>query len=82
MILFRAEHKPLILAGTKTQTRRLWPKGCRVRLSAMGKLVARHRLESRVGTATNHGRGEGIVMVLWEGTKHPQGWHRDFVERM
>lgn len=59
-----------------------YPKGCRVRLSAMGKLVARHRLESRVGTATNYGRGDGIVMILWEGVKHPQGWHRDYVERV
>lgn len=67
---------------TDSDLRVEFPKGCRVRLSAMGKLVARHRLESRVGTATNHGRGEGIVMVLWEGVKHPQGWHRDYVERV
>ena len=30
MILFRPEHAGPILAGVKTETRRLWPKGCRV----------------------------------------------------
>jgi len=31
MLLFKTEHVAPILDGTKTQTRRLWPKGCRVK---------------------------------------------------
>ena len=34
MLLFKPEHRPLILSGQKTQTRRLWPHGCRVRVGA------------------------------------------------
>lgn len=29
-ILFAAEHEQAVLEGTKTQTRRVWAKGCRV----------------------------------------------------
>lgn len=31
MLLFKEQHVPMILSGAKTQTRRLWPKGCRVK---------------------------------------------------
>jgi len=65
--------------------RLVFPKGCRVRLSAMGRLVAHHRRESRVGTVTGYSRpgefGE-CVYVRWDGNKTPVAWHRDFVERV
>lgn len=32
MLLFKPEHVPMILEGSKTQTRRLWPHGCRVKV--------------------------------------------------
>ena len=32
MLLFKPEHIPLILSGRKTQTRRLWPHGPRVKV--------------------------------------------------
>ena len=32
MLLFKPEHVELILSGQKTQTRRLWPHGCRVKV--------------------------------------------------
>ena len=35
MILFKTEHVPPILAGTKTQTRRLWPKGPRAKVGSV-----------------------------------------------
>ena len=35
MILFKKEFVPLILAGRKTQTRRLWPHGCRAKVGAV-----------------------------------------------
>lgn len=35
MILFRPEHVAPILAGTKTETRRLWPKGQRVKVGSI-----------------------------------------------
>src|SRR3990167_5542243 len=44
--------------------RLVFPKGCRVRLSAMGRLVARHKRESRVGTVTGHCRDAAAPMGL------------------
>ena len=35
MILFKAVHVPLILADVKTQTRRLWPHGCRAKAGSV-----------------------------------------------
>ena len=35
MILFRPRHKAMILNGTKTQTRRLWPHGKRVNVGSL-----------------------------------------------
>ena len=35
MLLFKAEHVPMILSGRKTQTRRLWPKGKRVNVGSV-----------------------------------------------
>ena len=35
MILFKEKHVAPILNGEKTQTRRLWPHGCRVKLNSI-----------------------------------------------
>ena len=35
MLLFKPEHVALILGGRKTQTRRLWPKGARVKVGSI-----------------------------------------------
>ena len=35
MILLKAVHVPLILADVKTQTRRLWPHGCRAKVGSV-----------------------------------------------
>jgi len=35
VILFKAYHVPLILADVKTQTRRLWPHGCRAKAGSV-----------------------------------------------
>ena len=59
-----------------------FPKGCRVRLTAMGRLVAHHRRESRVGTVTGYCRDGDTPRVLWDGYKAIQAWHRDYVERV
>ena len=59
-----------------------FPKGCQVRLSAMGKLVARHRRELRSGQVTGYGHDDGTVLVLWTGYGYSQRWHRDYVERV
>lgn len=34
-LLFKPEHVPMILDGRKTQTRRLWPKGCRAKIGSV-----------------------------------------------
>jgi hypothetical protein len=59
-----------------------FPKGCRVRLTTMGLLVAHHRRESRVGTVTGYCRDSEALRVLWDGYRAIQAWHRDFVERV
>jgi len=59
-----------------------FPKGCRVRLTAMGRLVAHHRRESRVGTVMGYCRDGDAPWVLWDGYKAIQAWHRDYVERV
>ena len=71
------------LAQARAESIRLaFPKGCRVRLSTMGRLVAHHRRESRVGTVTGYCRDAEALRVMWEGFKAVQEWHRDFVERV
>ena len=62
--------------------RLVFPKGCRVRLSAMGHLVARHRRESRVGAVMGYCRDGDALRVLWDGYRAVQEWHRDYVERV
>ena len=59
-----------------------FPKGCRVRLPAMGRLVAYHRRESPVGTVMGYCRDGDALRVLWDGDKAIQAWHRDYVERV
>jgi len=59
-----------------------FPKGCRVQLTAMGRLVAHHRRESRVGAVVGYSRDDDVLRVLWDGYKVIQTWHRDYVERM
>lgn len=41
MILFKPYHVGAILVGWKTETRRLWPKGCRVREGAEHQIYTR-----------------------------------------
>ena len=62
--------------------RLVFPKGCRVRLSAMGRLVAHHRRESRVGAVMGYCRDGDALRVLWDGYRAVQEWHRDYVERV
>jgi len=71
------------LAQARAESIRVaFPKGCRVKLTAMGRLVAHHRRESRVGTVTGYCRDAEALRVMWEGFKAVQEWHRDFVERV
>ena len=58
-----------------------FPKGCQVRLTAMGRLAAHRCRDSRVGTVTGYCRDAEALRVMWEGFKAVQEWHRDFVER-
>mgnify|MGYP001600875265 CR=1 FL=1 len=72
---------------TEPALRLAFPKGCRVRLTAMGKLVARHKREDRVGTVTGHSRPDQYsvgecIYVRWDGLTTPVSWHRDYVERV
>ena len=48
MILFKQEHVPMIQDGMKTQTRRLWPHGCRVRVGTVHQ--ARTRMLDKSST--------------------------------
>ena len=70
---------------TDSALRLAFPNGCQVRLTAMGKLVARHKQEDRVGIVTGdckpHQYGEGVY-VRWDGKQTPVVWHRDYVERV
>ena len=51
-----------------------------MKLTAMGRLVAHHRRESRVGTVMGYCRDGDAPRVLWDGYKAIQAWHRDYVE--
>ena len=71
-------------AGRRTSgdLRLAFPRGCRVTLTSMGKLVAHHRHESRVGSVTGYCRDSDALRVLWDGYRVIQSWHRDYVERV
>jgi len=71
------------LAQARAERIRLaFPKGCRVRLTTLGRLVAHHRRESRVGIVTGYCRDGDAPRVLWDGYRAIQSWHRDYVERL
>jgi hypothetical protein len=57
-------------------------KGDRVRLSEAGRKIpawAKHL--ARLGTVVGTGKLTGVVHVLWDGLRYPQGWHAAWLER-
>ncbi len=67
---------------TSPALRLAFPKGCRVRLSAMGKLVARRRKPDRIGTVVGWSWNGQAPRILWDGLRQALSWYRDYVERV
>ena len=59
-----------------------FPKGCRVRLTAMGRLLARNRKEERMGEVEGYSLDGEALYVRWDGGGRGAPWHRDYVERV